>query len=305
MINKESNVKKLKNLGYSQQDAEDFADEFEQGGNKVSKKINEILSDEGVYEHLLNNYRNKGRERFDNGGGVGKIELKKLSADRYENSFKEEVLVIDNGINNDEFSRFSIYDELLNLYVGNTNTKQQAINKLDTYVKNNYNVVNKFNNGGAVDKFEVGDKFKVLKGLYGEYNSPRYANQEFVVINIRDGKYIDAINKRGNTETFEAKNIEKIYYANGGSVKINVKPHHSSREEFNDLIEYLENNSWEYEKSEAPNMELPYILISTTNVSREEVSELKHWLSINSWDFNLQKKFDKAGGVKNNFYKKF
>ena len=305
MINKESNVKKLKNLGYSQQDAEDFADEFEQGGNKVSKKINEILSDEGVYEHLLNNYRNKGRERFDNGGGVGKIELKKLSADRYENSFKEEVLVIDNGINNDEFSRFSIYDELLNLYVGKTNTKQQAINKLDTYVKNNYNVVNKFNNGGAVDKFEVGDKFKVLKGLYGEYNSPRYANQEFVVINIRDGKYIDAINKRGNTETFEAKNIEKIYYANGGSVKINVKPHHSSREEFNDLIEYLENNSWEYEKSEAPNMELPYILISTTNVSREEVSELKHWLSINSWDFNLQKKFDKAGGVKNNFYKKF
>ena len=115
MINKESNVKKLKNLGYSQQDAEDFADEFEQGGNKVSKKINEILSDEGVYEHLLNNYRNKGRERFDNGGGVGKIELKKLSADRYENSFKEEVLVIDNGINNDEFSRFSIYDELLNV----------------------------------------------------------------------------------------------------------------------------------------------------------------------------------------------
>ena len=58
MINKESNVKKLKNLGYSQQDAEDFADEFEQGGNKVSKKINEILSDEGVYERLLNNYRN-------------------------------------------------------------------------------------------------------------------------------------------------------------------------------------------------------------------------------------------------------
>ena len=70
MINKESNVKKLKNLGYSQQDAEDFADEFEQGGNKVSKKINEILSDEGVYEHLLNNYRNKGRERFDVGGRI-------------------------------------------------------------------------------------------------------------------------------------------------------------------------------------------------------------------------------------------
>lgn len=76
----------------------------------------------------------------------------------------------------------------------------------------------KFEDGGGVDNFEKGDKFRVLKGIYGDYNSPRYANKEFEVINIRDGKYIDAKTDRGTTETFEVKNIEKLSFAKGGGV---------------------------------------------------------------------------------------
>jgi hypothetical protein len=78
-----------------------------------------------------------------------------------------------------------------------------------------------FADGGEAGGWKVGDKFRVLKGIYGDYNSPRYANQEFEVINIRDGKYIDARNIRGNTETFDAKNIEKISFADGGRVTTN------------------------------------------------------------------------------------
>ena len=76
----------------------------------------------------------------------------------------------------------------------------------------------KYANGGEAGGWKIGDKFRVLKGIYGDYNSPRYANQEFEVINIRDGKYIDARNKKGNTETFDSKNIEKISFADGGDV---------------------------------------------------------------------------------------
>lgn len=112
------------------------------------------------------------------------------------------------------------------LKVGDTIMGEDRIRKDEVIVidsNKNTHYVNldkgqRFNNGGSVGKFKVGDKFRVLKGIYGDYNSPRYANQEFEVINIRDGKYIDAINKRGNTETFDSKNIEKISFADGGGV---------------------------------------------------------------------------------------
>ena len=76
----------------------------------------------------------------------------------------------------------------------------------------------RYDNGGGVDSYKIGDKFRVLKGIYGDYNSPRYANKEFEVINIRDGKYIDARTTNGTTETFDIKNIEKINFDNGGGV---------------------------------------------------------------------------------------
>ena len=42
---KKSNKQKLIDAGYSESDAEDFVDEFEQGGVKVPQKVKDILSD--------------------------------------------------------------------------------------------------------------------------------------------------------------------------------------------------------------------------------------------------------------------
>ena len=86
------------------------------------------------------------------------------------------------------------------------------------YAKGGTTKSRRYDNGGGVDSYKIGDKFRVLKGIYGDYNSPRYANKEFEVINIRDGKYIDARTPNGTTETFDIKNIEKINFDNGGGV---------------------------------------------------------------------------------------
>jgi len=47
-MDKPSNIQKLIAAGYSESDAEDFADEFEQGGSKVPQKVKNILTNESV-----------------------------------------------------------------------------------------------------------------------------------------------------------------------------------------------------------------------------------------------------------------
>jgi hypothetical protein len=86
----------------------------------------------------------------------------------------------------------------------------------------------KFVGGGEAGGWKIGDKFRVLKGIYGDYNSPRYANQEFEVINIRDGKYIDAKNQKGTLETFNINNIEKIKYAGGGEAGETIRDNYDA-----------------------------------------------------------------------------
>jgi len=49
---KSSNKQKLIDAGYSESDAEDFADEFEQGGNKVPQKVKDILTGKKLKEAL-------------------------------------------------------------------------------------------------------------------------------------------------------------------------------------------------------------------------------------------------------------
>jgi hypothetical protein len=44
-VNKSSNIQKLIDAGYSESDAEDLADEFEQGGVKVPQKVKDILKE--------------------------------------------------------------------------------------------------------------------------------------------------------------------------------------------------------------------------------------------------------------------
>lgn len=48
------NKQKLINSGYSDSDSEDFADEFEQGGNKVPQKVKDILGDDGIDNYKKN-----------------------------------------------------------------------------------------------------------------------------------------------------------------------------------------------------------------------------------------------------------
>jgi hypothetical protein len=47
-MDKPSNIQKLMAAGYSKSNAEDFADEFEQGGSKVPQKVKDILTNKSV-----------------------------------------------------------------------------------------------------------------------------------------------------------------------------------------------------------------------------------------------------------------
>jgi polyhydroxyalkanoate synthesis regulator phasin len=173
----------------------------------IEKDMNERALNESLsqYDFESNEDEEEGYGLFKKGGFVSKAELvwKKLSSsDRMkflQENFTPQITPIS--------------QEIL---VG------KAYNFLPKEVKitlaSKYADIEEYAEGGEAGEWKIGDKFRVLKGLYGDYNSPYYANQEFEVINIRDGKYIDAINKRGNTETFDSKNIEKISFVDGGGV---------------------------------------------------------------------------------------
>ena len=152
-------------------------------------------------------------KEYKNGGGVGKMELRKVYDGRYENSNKEEVLVIDAGIKDSEFTRFTIYDEILDFNVGNTKTKQEAISKLENYVKNNYNVVNKFDNGGDnndLTKQEILSKYKgkyldLLIGEDGKHQVIDVSNTKKPRYFLAEEWYNDLYAKGGNVSSIEKK----------------------------------------------------------------------------------------------------
>jgi len=152
-------------------------------------------------------------KRYSTGGGVGKMELRKVYDGRYENSSKEEVLVIDAGIKDSEFTRFAIYDEILDFNVGNTKTKQEAISKLENYVKNNYNVVNKFDNGGDntdLTKQEILSKYKgkyldLLIGEDGKHQVIGVSNTKKPRYFLAEEWYNDLYAKGGNVSSIEKK----------------------------------------------------------------------------------------------------
>ena len=90
----------------------------------------------------------------------------------------------------------------------------------------------------------------------------------------------------------------------GASGIVEVKPRHASREDVQDLIIYLDNNSWGYDRYDTyesrGNNELDYIGIETTNVSREERGELFDYLNNNSWEYtNL---YAKGGWLENSIF---
>jgi hypothetical protein len=62
-VNKSSNIQKLIDAGYSESDAEDLADEFEQGGVKVPQKVKDILK-EAKDESATGYYNQDGKEQY-------------------------------------------------------------------------------------------------------------------------------------------------------------------------------------------------------------------------------------------------
>ena len=184
-------------------------------------------------------------------------------------------------------------------------------------LKHYYRVTNRFTNGGGVGEWKIGDKFRVLKGIYGDYNSPRYANKEFEVINIRDGKYIDARTPNGITETFDIKNIEKIKkYENGGGVSSDQRrkgyvhgykfDNPNDRETFTNYLEredidYYTRNGVVATKMAISNKELRKIGIS------QEFSEFNNGGGVGSLNYNdilavLKEKVEEGVDNVSNYY---
>ena len=61
---KPSNKQKLIDAGYSESDAEDFADEFEQGGVKIPQKVKDILSEKSSTKMKMSELKKKIREEI-------------------------------------------------------------------------------------------------------------------------------------------------------------------------------------------------------------------------------------------------
>ena len=109
--------------------------------------------------------------------------------------------------------------------------------------------------------------------------------------------------------------LDKIIWGSAGAEKfggggviansITIKPHHCSRDEYNELVEYIKNNEWKHKTEKAPNGELPHINVWVGGQSEEHVDSLVGYLEANSWDFKnaTLKKLAKGGEVEseNNF----
>lgn len=63
-MDKPSNKQKLIDAGYSESDAEDFADEFEQGGVKIPQKVKDILSEKSSSKMKMSELKKKIRQEI-------------------------------------------------------------------------------------------------------------------------------------------------------------------------------------------------------------------------------------------------
>jgi GNAT superfamily N-acetyltransferase len=105
------------------------------------------------------------------------------------------------------------------------------------------------------------------------------------------------------------KFVAKKTYADGGGVgepmiivtpRYSLQSNNTNRLEYNELIEYLDNHGWMYEKNNwsSNDMELPIINIfinQRKEKSSTTLSDLKLWLSLKNWDYI--NKYADGGGV--------
>ena len=66
---------------------------------------------------------------------------------------------------------------------------------------------------------------------------------------------------------------------------IEIKPHYASREEYQELKDYLTEKTWDWQEQQTGEGELNKILVKAHYASRDEVQELKDYLTEKTWDW--------------------
>jgi hypothetical protein len=105
--------------------------------------------------------------------------------------------------NNDEYAKIDLENGKRKKVIYDKKTKKYIEEKKD---------------GGMMakgGKIKVGDKIRIVKGLQGDYKSPKYANKIYKVINVR-GNDFDVRSSEGYTETFKIGSSNYQKYADGG-----------------------------------------------------------------------------------------
>ena len=136
-------------------------------------------------------------------------------------------------------------------------------------------------NNVDVDRY----KFKYIKsGLYGE-------EEVWTHLIEKTGKNSGFIT---TTDTFDMLlsgeyGVDDFIYGNGLITRFEkggvvVSPKNASREDIEELENYLDSNSWKVKKEEDVGSYMDKLIISTKNVSRDEIEELNEYLDNNSWD---------------------
>ena len=153
----------------------------------------------------------------------------------------------------------------------------------------------KYADGGEI-QFVRGKGKGVVKEVYfkGGFRPSFYVSYDNDEKDIKEG-----LKKWCKIHNYNFNDIVKVKYADGGGVdepmiivtpRYSLQSTHTNRLEYNELIEYLDNNAWVYEKNNwsLNDMELPIINIfinQRKEKSSTTLSDLKLWLSLKNWDY--------------------
>jgi GNAT superfamily N-acetyltransferase len=251
---------------------------FELDNDMGSYGDGELSTSKENLDILLEDAKNGNKLPYSNGGGIGKAmenlhsKASKGTTERGKNKFKFPVELYAISVPEYEYKfNGSAIGKYIDTGVNNPNTGKNMV----------YYVL------------QIAPKDELIELRPLGYRSGISTKFEYV----KDFGYTELVN-------------DKDKYANGGGVgeSIIVKPIYSSqsdktnRLEYNELIEYLDNFCFVYEKINwsLNDMELPYVKINTGNRKCESsitFADLKLWLSLKGWDWSYSDEYDNGGGV--------
>lgn len=221
------------------------------------------------------------------------------------------------------------YDSVVSIYFDKND--ENADN--EDYVNNTYSrvkIIESFADGGGLQgnsnrnetqennfgvSYKLGDKF-TLGRKFGNKDEEVFITEImpsglfFKVDKSSKIFSIKTLHSRGATYTSGEYLVPiKKEYANGGGVgepviivtpRYSLQSNNTNRLEYNELIEYLDNHGWMYEKNNwsSNDMELPIINIfinKRKEKSSTTLSDLKLWLSLKNWDYT--NKFADGGEI--------